>query len=155
MPGINDPGYDLIRAAVDRGISVIPIPGPSAITTALAVSGITAEQFIHLGFLPRKKVARRKLLESLIDQPRTIVAFEAPHRLSSALEDVVEVLGDRKIAVCREMTKMYEEVFRGKISQAIEHFAKPRGEFTLVIEGKVRRKSRADKNGSGSVYPER
>jgi 16S rRNA (cytidine1402-2'-O)-methyltransferase len=141
MPGINDPGYDLIKAAIDLDISVVPIPGPSAITTALAISGITAEQFIHLGFLPRKKGAKRKLLESLIDEPRAIVMFESPYRLIATLKDVKETLGERKLAVCREMTKIYEEIFRGTASQAIEHFAAPRGEFTLVIEGKARRKS--------------
>jgi len=147
MPGINDPGYDLIEAAIDRAIDVMPIPGPSAITSALAVSAITAEQFTHLGFLPRRKGQRRKLLESLTDSPRTIIAFESPHRLASALKDILEVLGDRQIAVCREMTKLYEEIFRGTVSQAIEHFGAPRGEFTLVIEGKLRKKTRKSDNG--------
>ena len=147
MPGINDPGYDLIEAAIDQAIDVVPIPGPSAITSALAVSAITAEQFTHLGFLPRKKGARKKLLESLIDSPRTIVAFESPHRFLSALNDILEVLGDRRLAVCREMTKLYEEIFRGTVSQAIEHFRTPRGEFTLVIQGKLRKKTRKSDNG--------
>ncbi|MDD5094163.1 MAG: 16S rRNA (cytidine(1402)-2'-O)-methyltransferase [Dehalococcoidia bacterium] len=142
MPGINDPGYELIRAAIDQDISVVPVPGPSAIVTALAVSGITAEQFTHLGFLPRKKGARRRLFESFIDEPRAIVAFESPYRLLATLRDLGEVFGeDRKIAVCREMTKVYEEIFRGTVSQALEHFSEPRGEFTLVIEGKARKKS--------------
>ncbi|MFA4837383.1 MAG: 16S rRNA (cytidine(1402)-2'-O)-methyltransferase [Dehalococcoidia bacterium] len=153
MPGVNDPGYDLIRAAVDRDISVIPIPGPSAIITALAVSGITAEQFTHLGFLPRKKGARRKLLESVIDEPRAIIAFESPYRLLASLKDMLEVLGERKLAVCREMTKFHEEIFRGTASQAIEHFSAPKGEFTLVIEGKTRRKSRTANDDKDSIYP--
>ncbi len=140
MPGINDPGYDLILAAVEHDVSVVPIPGPSAITTALAVSGLTTEQFVHLGFLPRKKGARRKLLESVAVEPRPIVAFETPHRLSVALKDVSEVLGERRLAICREMTKLHEEIFRGTVSEAIDHFANPRGEFTLIIEGKARRK---------------
>jgi 16S rRNA (cytidine1402-2'-O)-methyltransferase len=139
MPGINDPGYNLIVAAVQQGIQVVPIPGPSAITSALAVSGITTESFVHLGFLPRKKTARTKLLQSLESDQRAIIAFESPHRLLASLRDAAEVFGERKIAVCREMTKMYEEIFRGTISQAIGHFTKPRGEFTLVIEGKPRK----------------
>ncbi|MBT9165789.1 MAG: Ribosomal RNA small subunit methyltransferase I [Chloroflexi bacterium] len=138
MPGINDPGYDLVLAAIDDEVKVVPVPGPSAIPAALAVSGLTTEQFIHLGFLPRKNGARRKLLQSIAAEPRTIVAFETPHRLRSALGDLGEVLGERRLAVCREMTKLHEEIFRGTVSQAIEHFAEPRGEFTLVIEGKAR-----------------
>ncbi|MCD5412712.1 MAG: SAM-dependent methyltransferase, partial [Dehalococcoidia bacterium] len=122
-----------------------PVPGPSAIPAALAVSGLTTEQFIHLGFLPRKKGARRKLLQSIAAEPRTIVAFETPHRLRSALVDLGEVLGERRLAICREMTKLHEEIFRGTVSQAIEHFAKPRGEFTLVIEGKAREPRCADR----------
>ncbi|MCL0104203.1 16S rRNA (cytidine(1402)-2'-O)-methyltransferase [Dehalococcoidia bacterium] len=145
MPGINDPGYDLVLAAIDRDVKVVPVPGPSAIPTALAVSGLTTEQFIHLGFLPRKKGARRKLLQSIAAEPRTIVAFETPHRLRSALVDLGEVLGERRLAICREMTKLHEEIFRGTVSQAIEHFAKPRGEFTLVIEGKAREPRCADR----------
>ncbi|MCL0069250.1 16S rRNA (cytidine(1402)-2'-O)-methyltransferase [Dehalococcoidia bacterium] len=145
MPGINDPGYDLVLAAVDRDAKVVPVPGPSAIPAALAVSGLTTEQFIHLGFLPRKKGARRKLLQSIAAEPRTIVAFETPHRLRSALVDLGEVLGERRLAICREMTKLHEEIFRGTVSQAIEHFAKPRGEFTLVIEGKAREPRCADR----------
>ena len=141
MPGINDPGYDLVQAAIQNDIDVVPIPGASAIPTALAVSGLTAEQFVHLGFLPRKTGQRKKLLESVTDEPRSIVAFESPHRLLSTLKDIQEVAGERRLAICREMTKLHEEVFRGTASEAIEHFAKPKGEFTLVIEGKPRKKS--------------
>jgi 16S rRNA (cytidine1402-2'-O)-methyltransferase len=146
MPGINDPGYDLVLAAIDHQVKVVPVPGPSAIPAALAVSGFTTEQFIHLGFLPRKKGARRKLLQSIAAESWTIVAFETPHRLRSALVDLGEVLGERRLAVCREMTKLHEEIFRGTVSQAIEHFAKPRGEFTLVIEGKARKPKCADRS---------
>jgi len=141
MPGINDPGYDLIQAAIENDIEVVPIPGPSAIPTALAVSGLTAEQFVHLGFLPRKTGQRRKLLASVADHPRSIVAFESPHRLLSALKDIQAVLGERRLVICREMTKLHEEIWRGIAGEAIEHFAKPKGEFTLVIEGKPRKKS--------------
>lgn len=144
MPGINDPGYELIQAALQQDIGVVPIPGPSAITTSLSVSGITAEQFVHLGFLPRKKSARKKLLESVAEESRAIVAFEVPHRLVSALGDVSEVLGERRIAICRELTKLHEEVFRGTVSEAMEYFVNPKGEFTLVIEGKRREKTKGD-----------
>ncbi len=139
MPGISDPGYELIVAANQRGISVVPIPGPSVVITALVISGLPTDRFSYIGFLPRKVGARRRLLESIADEQGTIVALESPHRLLAALNDILLVLGDRRVAVCRELTKIYEEVFRGTISQAIEHFTEPRGEFTLVIEGKKER----------------
>ncbi len=135
-PGISDPGYELIVAANQRGIPVVPIPGASVVITALVVSGLDTGQFIYLGFLPHKAGARRHLLESVAGEYATIVVLESPHRLLAALNDILLVLGDRRVAVCRELTKVYEEVFRGRISQAIDHFAEPRGEFTLVIEGK-------------------
>lgn len=135
MPGISDPGCELVRAAIERGIPVIAIPGPSVLPTALAVSGLSASQFVYLGFLPRKKGERRRLLGSIDTEQRTIVALEAPHRLLVSLTDVEEILGDREIAVCRELTKIHEEVFRGTVSQARAHFSQPRGEFTLVIGG--------------------
>ena len=136
-PGMSDPGYELIVAANQRGIPVVPIPGPSVIITALVVSGLPTDKFVYLGFLPRKAGGRRRLLESVADEQGTMVVLEAPHRLLAALNDILLILGDRRVAVCRELTKIYEEVFRGTISQAIEHFTEPRGEFTLVIEGKV------------------
>ena len=138
MPGLSDPGYELIVAAIERGISVVPIPGASAVITALAVSGLPTDQFLYVGFLPRRKGQRQRLLSSIVDEPRTIVAFETPHRLREALSDIEESLGNRRISVCRELTKVYEEIFRGRVGQAREHFAEPRGEFTLVIEGKTR-----------------
>src|SRR4030042_329439 len=138
MPGLSDPGYDLIVAAIERGISVVPVPGPSAVITALVVSGLPTDQFVYVGFLPRRKGQRQRLLNSIVDEPRTIVAFEAPHRLREALTDIEEILGDRRMSVCRELTKIYEEIFRGRVSQAREYFVEPRGEFSLVIEGKTR-----------------
>jgi 16S rRNA (cytidine1402-2'-O)-methyltransferase len=135
MPGISDPGYELVLAAIERGIPVVAIPGPSVLPAALAVSGLPANQFLYMGFLPREKGERKRLFESINSEPRTIVVFEAPHRLLSSLSDLLDVLGDRKIAVCRELTKMHEEVFRGTVSQAMAHFSQPRGEFTLVIAG--------------------
>jgi 16S rRNA (cytidine1402-2'-O)-methyltransferase len=135
-PGISDPGYELIVSAIKRGISVVPIPGPSVIITALIVSGLATEQFRYLGFLPRQAKSRLRLLEAVADESGTLVFFEAPHRLLATLKDLLATLSDRRIAVCRELTKLHEEVFRGRISEAIEHFTGPRGEFTLVVEGK-------------------
>jgi 16S rRNA (cytidine1402-2'-O)-methyltransferase len=138
MPGLSDPGYELIVAAIERGISVVPIPGASAVITALVVSGLPTDQFLYVGFLPRRKGQRQRLLSSIVDEPRTIVAFETPHRIRETLSDIEEILGDRRLSVCRELTKIHEEIFRGRVSQAREHFAEPRGEFSLVIEGKTR-----------------
>ena len=137
MPGINDPGQELVSAAAQAGVRVIPIPGPSAATSALAVSGLSVEQYVYLGFLPRKRGERQRLLESVASERRVLVVFETPHRLRAALQDVEAALGDRRIAVCRELTKLHEEVFRGPVSEALVHFEKPRGEFTLVIEGVI------------------
>jgi 16S rRNA (cytidine1402-2'-O)-methyltransferase len=137
-PGISDPGYELIIAASKRGIPVVPIPGPSVVTTALTISGLATDRFTYLGFLPRKAASRQELLASVIDEPGTIIVLESPHRLLATLKDILLVLGDRRVAICRELTKLHEEVFRGRISQSIEHFIEPRGEFTLVISGKVK-----------------
>lgn len=137
-PALNDPGYELIVAAIGRGIRVVPIPGASAVVTALVVSGLPTDQFLYLGFLPRRKGPRQRLLGSVADETRTIVGFETPHRLSESLGDIEEVLGDRRISVCCELTKVHEDIFRGRVSQAREHFVEPRGEFSLVIEGRTR-----------------
>ena len=134
-PTINDPGQDLVAAAAARGFDVTPLPGASAVTTALATSGMEMDGFVYVGFLPRERSKRVGLLSSLALESRVIVAFETPHRLASALADMRETLGDRGIAVCRELTKLHEEIYRGTISGAISHFTAPRGEFTLVIEG--------------------
>jgi len=136
MPGISDPGYELIAAAGRQNITVVPVPGPSAVTTALAVSGLPTDRFTYIGFLPNRASARRRTLESIADEPGTIVILEAPHRIAAALQDILTTLGDRRIAVCRELTKLHEEVYRGTVSEAIKHFTAPRGEFTLVIEGR-------------------
>lgn len=135
MPGISDPGYELIKEATKRGIRVIPLPGASAVITALAVSGLPTDRFIYIGFLPNRPAARRKVLESVVTETGTIIALEAPHRLIASLADIRCVLGDRRIAVCRELTKLHEEICRGTVSEAMKHFTTPRGEFTLVIEG--------------------
>ena len=135
MPGVSDPGYDLVVAAAEAEVPVAAVPGPSAVVAALAISGLPTRQFTYIGFLPRRRGERRRLLSALAAQPRTIVALESPHRLLATLSDLLAVLGDRRIAVCRELTKLHEEVFRGRISEAIIHFREPRGEFTLVLAG--------------------
>lgn len=135
MPGLSDPGAHLVAAVVAAGFPVVPVPGPSAVVAALAASGLSTRQFTYVGFLPRRRGERLKLLAALAREPRTIVAFESPHRLRRSLADLLAVLGDRRIAVGRELTKLHEEMYRGTIAQALEHFQEPRGEFTLVIEG--------------------
>jgi 16S rRNA (cytidine1402-2'-O)-methyltransferase len=151
MPTISDPGGELVKAAVEGGIPVVAVPGPSAPATALALSGMIADRFLFLGFLPRKKGERQRLLASVADEPLTIVAFESPHRLCRALMDLLEILGDRRVAISRELTKLHEEVFRGIVSEAIEHFAKPRGEFTLVIEGRMSKSRMAKRKKEGAI----
>jgi len=142
MPGMSDPGYELIVAAAEKDIPVVPVPGASVVITALVVSGLAVDRFVYLGFLPNRAGARRQALESVAEEGGTMIFLESPHRLQAALGDIAQILGDRRIAVCRELTKLHEEVFRGKVSQAIEHFARPRGEFTLVIEGRKQDKPR-------------
>ena len=136
-PNLSDPGYELVRAALAAGHAVTPIPGPSALLAALVASGLPSDSFVYLGFLPRKQSERRKLLASVAGEPRTLVAFEAPHRLLDALADVLAVLGDRPVAVARELTKLHEEFVRAPASQARRHFEQKEilGEITLVIGG--------------------
>ncbi|MDP2642228.1 MAG: 16S rRNA (cytidine(1402)-2'-O)-methyltransferase [Candidatus Peregrinibacteria bacterium] len=137
-PGISDPAYTLIKRAIEEGIQICPIPGASSLLSALVMSGMKMNQFVYLGFLPLKK-GRQTLLKSLADEERTIIIFEAPHRIERTLKDLKEYLGDRQIAVCREITKIFEESLRGKISEMITHFekTKPRGEFVLVLGDSV------------------
>ena len=134
-PGISDPGCELVEASWEAGYQVVPVPGASAVTAALAAAGVDADRFLFAGFPPRKRGARRALLESLAAERRPLVLFEAPHRLLDTLTDLDETLGDRRVVVCRELTKLHEEVFRGTASEALGYFREPRGEFTLVIEG--------------------
>ncbi len=137
MPGLSDPGYELIQAALAAGHEVTPVPGPVAAVTALVISGLPTDRFLFLGFLPRRGTERRRLLQSVATEPGTLVAYEAPHRLRQSLADIAEVLGDRPIAVAEELTKRFEFVFRGRVTEALAHFEaeEPRGEFTLVIGG--------------------
>jgi 16S rRNA (cytidine1402-2'-O)-methyltransferase len=137
-PAISDPGQELVSAAIAAGFAVTSLPGASAVLTALTVSGLPTRQFLYLGFLPRQAGDRRALLRDVAAQPRTLVCFEAPSRLRASLHDILEVLGDRRIAVCRELTKLHEEVLRGQISRLISEHTEPRGEYTLAIEGATR-----------------
>ena len=137
MPGISDPGYELIQEAIKHDIRVIPIPGPSAAITALAVSGLPTDKFIFLGFLPKKPGKRRKALKDLLDFEGSIILYESPFRIIKCLEDILSQMGDREVAVGRELTKIYEEVIRGKASEIIEKFKNklPKGEMVVIING--------------------
>jgi len=139
-PGISDPAYYLVKRAVEDAITVIPIPGATAVISGLIVSGLPTDRFIFEGFLPPKK-GRKTRLNLLSTESRTIVLYEAPHRLLRTLSDLLENLGDRTMAVCREMTKRFEEILRGSISEMIDIFThrKPRGEFILIIQGYSRK----------------
>lgn len=138
MPTVSDPGFRLVRAAVEAGVPVTAAPGPSAVTTALALSGLPADRFCFEGFLPRRAGERRSLLAALAGEPRTMVFFEAPHRIARSLSDLVQAFGpDRTAALCRELTKVYEEVRRDTLGALANGLVAdpPRGEITLVVAG--------------------
>jgi 16S rRNA (cytidine1402-2'-O)-methyltransferase len=137
-PAVNDPGYELVKAALAANYDVKPVPGPSAPITALTVSGLPTDSFLYLGYLPHKTSERHKKLEEVEHQQYTLVLLESPHRIVESLEDIFSILGDRRICVAREMTKMFEEYWRGKVSGAVKYFKsqRARGEFTLVLEGR-------------------
>lgn len=139
MPGLSDPGYRLVQACIAEGLNVGVVPGPTAVVTALALSGLPPGRFVFEGFLPRKPGDRRRRIESLRDEARTIVLFESPHRIEATLGDLLDVLGDRRVSLARELTKLYEEVLRGPLTEvaAILKERPPRGEITLVVEGAV------------------
>jgi 16S rRNA (cytidine1402-2'-O)-methyltransferase len=143
-PGLSDPGYELVRAAIARGVPVVPVPGPSAPVTALVISGLPTDRFLYLGFLPRRRSERRQLLADVAGHPVTLIAFEAPHRLRGSLADIEAALGNRQVAICRELTKLHEQVWRGTVSDARAYFTdvEPRGEFTLVLAGAAARDER-------------
>jgi 16S rRNA (cytidine1402-2'-O)-methyltransferase len=138
MPGISDPGYELVAACVAAQIPVVPIPGVTAAITALAVSGLPTDQFVFVGFLPSKPKARRDRLTTLNPDPRTLIFYESPHRLLATLKDMAQSFGpDREVAIARELTKLHEEFWRGSVQGAIAQFEThpPRGEFTLIVAG--------------------
>lgn len=135
-PCISDPGYELVRAAAARGILVVPIPGASAVITALSAAGLPTDRFAFEGFLPKRPGKKRKLLEALKSEARTIIIYESPFRLLKTLQEIVDSMGDRQVAVCRELTKKFEEIKRGKASEVLAHFqAKAiKGEIVIVVE---------------------
>jgi len=147
-PAINDPGYELVKAALASNWDVRPVPGPSAPIAALTVSGLPTDSFLYLGYLPHKAGERRSKLKEISGQSPTLIFLESPHRVVESLEDILAVLGDRRICAAREMTKMFEEYWRGHVSGALEYFrSKPvKGEFTLVVEG--------GKTGEGKQWTE-
>jgi len=144
MPGLSDPGFELIREAIARGYPIVPIPGPSAIVNALVISGLPTAGFVYLGFLPRHRATRRKLLESVARERRTLVAYESPRRLVETLEDIQSALGERPLAVARELTKLHEQVLRGTPAELLRQFRRQgvKGEITLVVGGATDQKSR-------------
>lgn len=142
-PLVSDPGYRLVRAAIDAGIRVVPVPGPSAAVALLSVSGLAIDRFAFEGFLPPKPGKRRKRLERLRDEERTMVFYESPHHVERTLREILEVLGDREIVVGRELTKIFEEVLRGRVSEVLAGVTagSPRGEYTLALRGRAKEES--------------
>lgn len=136
MPGISDPGQDIIKLAIGEGIDVVGLPGPTASITALVVSGLSTDKFVFEGFMPSKKRDRVKALEGLASERRTIIFYEAPHRVKDSLEDMLNAFGNRNIAIGRELTKHYEEIFRGNFETALIRFSENiKGEFVIIVEG--------------------
>ena len=137
LPGISDPGEDLVRLAIDAGVRVVPIPGANAALTALVASGLATDGFLFVGFLPKVSAARRTKIRALQNIPVTLLFYESPHQLAKTLADLLAVLGDRQAVIGRELTKLHEEFRRGRFSELMEWYGqnKPRGEFTLLVEG--------------------
>jgi 16S rRNA (cytidine1402-2'-O)-methyltransferase len=135
-PGLNDPGYELVREAVHAGHRVSPVPGPASPVAALVASGLPTDSFLYLGYVPRKSAERRAAFAKIADIPYTLLFLESPRRFVETLRDMESALGDRPVAIARELTKLHEEVWRGRISGAREHFREPRGEIVLVVGGK-------------------
>jgi 16S rRNA (cytidine1402-2'-O)-methyltransferase len=140
-PGISDPGFRLIQLAIESQLPIVPIPGSSAVITALSVSGLPTDAFLFKGFLPHKSKKRRDLLEELENVRETLIFYESPHRISETLRDILEILGDREIVLTRELTKVYEEIIRGKVTEILDQVGDRtlKGEITLVISGKTRK----------------
>ena len=136
-PSISDPGYRLVRAAIDNDITVVPVPGPSALISALTAAGLPTDEFFFGGFLPARSNARRERLNELRSVPGTLIFYEAPHRIAAALNDAHKILGEREAVVARELTKLHEEIRRGRLSELSKHYSndeQPRGEFVLLID---------------------
>jgi 16S rRNA (cytidine1402-2'-O)-methyltransferase len=138
MPGISDPGYELVKACVEEGIKVVPIPGASAFVTALSASGLPTDRFVFEGFLPAKAKQRREHLDLLTEESRTLIFYESPHRLRDTLQDLASAFGNsRRIVLARELTKVYEEFWRGSIEEAIDLYSsrQPQGEYSILVTG--------------------
>jgi 16S rRNA (cytidine1402-2'-O)-methyltransferase len=152
-PGISDPGFRAVSLALAENLQVVPIPGPTALISALVVSGLPSDEFFFGGFLPARSTARRRRLAELSTIPTTLIFYEAPHRIAEALKDALEVLGEREAVVARELTKLHEEVLRGRLSELVSQFGEsktePRGEMVVVIDRHVI-ESAEDKNKSGA-----
>jgi len=139
-PAISDPGFRLVRAAIEIGINVVPVPGPSALVSALIAAGLPTDEFFFGGFLPPKSTARRARLSELRSVPGTLIFYEAPHRLAASLKDAYEILGEREAVIARELTKLHEEIRRGRLSELSKHYStdeQPRGEIVLLIDRTV------------------
>ncbi len=151
-PGISDPGFRLIQKAIEEGIPVVSVPGPSAVIAALSIAGLPTDAFLFRGFLPHKSKKRRDLLQELKEMRETLVFYESPYRIRETLQDILEVLGDRELVLARELTKTYEEIFRGHVTAVQRQIGERtlKGEITLVIQGKIRRPSDSPDAESGS-----
>ncbi len=147
MPAISDPGEDLVKLCIEEGIEVVPLPGASALTCALIASGLPTGRFSFEGFLTTAKTARKEHLEEIKNDTRTLIFYEAPHKLERTLKDMLEVLGDREIVLARELTKKFEEFFRTTISEALERYAEnpPKGEFVLIVKGRDKKEIEEEK----------
>jgi len=146
-PGISDPGFRLIQAAIANQIPIVPIPGPSAVVAALSVSGLPTDAFLFRGFLPHKSKKKRDLLNELKEVRDTLILYESPHRITETLKDIFDILGDREMVLSRELTKVYEEILRGKVSEIQTQIGERRlkGEITLIVSGKTRKKHNEEK----------
>lgn len=144
MPCISDPGEEIVKLCAEHGVEVVAVPGATAAMTALAISGLSSKRFCFEGFLSTTKRIRREHLEQLKPLPQTLIFYEAPHKLKNTLSDLLETLGDRKISLCRELTKLHEEVIRGNISDMVKLYEEkePKGEYVLVVEGAAEDKGR-------------
>jgi 16S rRNA (cytidine1402-2'-O)-methyltransferase len=144
-PGVSDPGFRLIQLAIENQLPIVPIPGSSAVITALSVSGLPTDAFLFRGFLPHKSKKRKDLLREMENVRETLIFYESPHRISETLNDILEILGDREIVLTRELTKVYEEIIRGKVSEILKQVGERtlKGEITLVISGKTRKFTRS------------
>ncbi|MBR3832654.1 MAG: 16S rRNA (cytidine(1402)-2'-O)-methyltransferase [Mycoplasmataceae bacterium] len=143
-PAISDPGEEIVKEAIKNGIEIIPIPGACALVNALICSGLDTRTFIFQGFLPTKNKEKREILEDLKSENRTIIFYEAPHKLKNTLQDILNIFGNRKIVLARELTKIHEEFIRGDLSKIIEEMEEPRGEFVILLEGNEEQNNKLD-----------